>query len=122
MSCQDPEHKPHWYVTQRNGNASAFNGYRWQWSAYSRVRCPIDGLTWRTKAKFVDNLPDAPEGWSRNPPPGQETVVWDPKHPVWREHKLLGSDLGYHLSECVLTILPVSEGFHCTCSDYSPDL
>jgi hypothetical protein len=63
MACQDRSHQEHWYVTQRHGNASAFNGYRWQWSAYSRVRCPIDGSTWRSKGAYIDDLPDAPEDW-----------------------------------------------------------
>lgn len=63
MSCQDQTHKRHWHVTQRRGNRSAFNGYHWTPSDYSRVRCPIDGLTWRTKAAYVDGLPDAPEKW-----------------------------------------------------------
>lgn len=66
-ACLDPEHKPEWKVTQRNGNASAFNGYHWQWSAYSRIKCFACGLTWRSKGKFVDFLPDAPQGWSRYP-------------------------------------------------------
>jgi hypothetical protein len=51
------------YVIQRKGNASAFNGYRWQRSAYSAVACRCCGRVWRTKAAFVDRSPDAPPGW-----------------------------------------------------------
>lgn len=57
-------------VTARNCNHSAFNGYRWTPSDYSQVRCiaPVDkhhssdgvcGHTWRTKAAYVDDLPNA---------------------------------------------------------------
>jgi uncharacterized Zn finger protein len=42
------------------GNYSAFNGYRWQRSAYSLVRCRTCGTFWRTKAKWVDRAPFAP--------------------------------------------------------------
>jgi hypothetical protein len=67
MSCQNLEHRAHWHVTQRNGNASAFNGYRWQYSDYSQIRCPLDGLTWRSKGRYVDDLPDAPPDWATRP-------------------------------------------------------
>lgn len=46
-------------VVQRKGNASAFNGYRWTPSAYSFIRCVSCGQGWRTKAAYVDALPDA---------------------------------------------------------------
>jgi hypothetical protein len=67
MCCLDKTHKPEWMVTQRNCNYSAFNGYHWTPSDYSRVRCfhPGCARTWRTKAKYVDALPDAPADWSR---------------------------------------------------------
>jgi hypothetical protein len=58
LDCQRA-HRDHWAVVQRNGNASAFNGYHWQWSAYSLVRCGHCGRRWRTKANYVRHLPDA---------------------------------------------------------------
>jgi hypothetical protein len=51
-------HQEHWAVVQRNGNASAFSGYRWTPSAYSGVRCTECGRYWRTKAGYVRYLPD----------------------------------------------------------------
>jgi len=62
-SCKCPESlKPvaerNWGVSQRNQNASAFNGYRAQWSEYSAVRCLSCKSTWRTRAKMVDQLPN----------------------------------------------------------------
>jgi hypothetical protein len=61
-ACQDRTHRPYWVVVQRKHNRSAFNGYRWTPSAYSLVRCTAPGCggVWRTKAAFVDGLPDAP--------------------------------------------------------------
>jgi hypothetical protein len=55
------EHRKHWAVLQRKGNCSAFNGYHWTPSDYSAVRCaaPGCGRAWRTKAAYVDTLPDA---------------------------------------------------------------
>ena len=47
-----------WVVVDRNCNYSAFNGYRWQWSSYSLVRCLACGKTWRTKAAYVGRLRD----------------------------------------------------------------
>ncbi len=60
-SCKIKAHRPRWYVSQRRGNASAFNGYHWTPSDYSAVSCAECGATWRTKAKFVDSLPDQPK-------------------------------------------------------------
>lgn len=63
-ACRTPDHRPAWRVIQRKGNASAFNGYHWQGSAWSAVRCPLShgpgegGRVWRTTAKYVDSLPD----------------------------------------------------------------
>ena len=48
-----------WRVVDRNCNHSAFNGYRETYSAYSCVRCLDCGSYWRTKAAYVDKLPDA---------------------------------------------------------------
>ena len=47
-------------VLTRMGNYSAFNGYRWTPSDYSQVACTDCGATWRTKAAYVDTLPDRP--------------------------------------------------------------
>lgn len=47
-------------VMVRNGNYSAFNGYRFTPSDYSLVRCRACDAQWRTKAKWVDNAPDDP--------------------------------------------------------------
>ena len=67
------EHRPFWAVIQRHGNASAFNGYHWQYSAYSSVFCRLAscGRYWRTKAVYVEQLPDwdgtyIPEEGERN--------------------------------------------------------
>lgn len=52
------EHRESWRVIQRHGNASAFNGYHWTPSDYSAVRCGDCGRVWRTKAAYVDDLPN----------------------------------------------------------------
>jgi hypothetical protein len=58
-ACRNNEHRPHWRVDVRNANHSAFNGYHRTWSAYSQVSCGQCGAVWRTKAAYVDALPDA---------------------------------------------------------------
>jgi len=62
-------HRPWWWVYQRNGNASAFSGYHWTYSDYSGVKCeyPRCRRRWRTKAAYTNMLPDTPPG------PGPET-------------------------------------------------
>jgi hypothetical protein len=47
-------------VRMRHCNRSAFNGYRLTISKYSQVICTRKGCpgSWRTKAKYVDELPD----------------------------------------------------------------
>lgn len=72
ISCKDKSHKKDWVVTQRNANASAFNGYHSQWSEYSAVRCLRCGSSWRTKAAFVDSLPNAPADWMHRSSMDQE--------------------------------------------------
>lgn len=52
-----------WDVTTRRANYSAFNGYHYTPSNYSAVRCKVCRASWRTNAKFVDRLPDAPKDW-----------------------------------------------------------
>jgi hypothetical protein len=62
FACTNPaEHRPAWVVVARRCNYSAFNGYRWTPSDYSEVRCTRPDCLgrWRTKAKYVDALPDA---------------------------------------------------------------
>jgi hypothetical protein len=46
-------------VTVWRANYSAFSGYRWTSSAYSEVWCIDTHQVWRTKAAYVDDLPDA---------------------------------------------------------------
>lgn len=58
-ACRNPAHRASWVVLQREGNRSAFNGYRWTPSPYSEVRCTEGGALWRTKAAYVGELPDA---------------------------------------------------------------
>lgn len=60
----------HWAVINRNCNYSAFNGYRYTTSDYSCVVCTACGAVWRTKAAYVERLPDARMkdgggGWER---------------------------------------------------------
>jgi len=52
-----------WFVTQRNENTSAFNGYHPQYSKYSTVVCSQCLGNGRTKANYVKMLKDAPEDW-----------------------------------------------------------
>jgi hypothetical protein len=60
------EHRGTWVVVHRKCNFSAFSGYRRTPSDYSLVLCTACGRRWRTKALYVDTLPD--QGTS--PPPG----------------------------------------------------
>lgn len=50
-------------VVQYKCNYSAFNGYHYTVSDYSEVRCVRPGChgQWRTKAKYVDDLPKRSE-------------------------------------------------------------
>lgn len=57
MAC-GREHRASWRVIQRHGNASAFSGYHWTPSDYSAVRCGDCGRVWRTKAAYVEDLPN----------------------------------------------------------------
>ena len=64
FSCHCPERKRsvterRWVVTQRRCNHSAFNGYRMTPSDYSTVWCLSCGAIGRTKAAYVDQLPNA---------------------------------------------------------------
>ena len=61
--CEKDPRDPPVMVVDRNCNYSAFNGYAWTGSDYSMVMCLWCGSHWRTKAKYVDEKPDAPKGW-----------------------------------------------------------
>jgi hypothetical protein len=61
-ACTDKDHQGTWAVVVRNGNYSAFSGYRFTPSDYSSVRCGTCHHVWRTKAAYVAGLPDAPRG------------------------------------------------------------
>jgi len=61
--CRGKNRRDSWRVTQRRGNHSAFNGYRWTPSAYSEVRCLRCLRSWRTRAQYVDLLPSELIGW-----------------------------------------------------------
>ena len=53
-----PVSERNWVVIVRKGNYSAFNGYRFTPSEYSEVYCRSSGALGRTRAKYVDELPD----------------------------------------------------------------
>ena len=57
-ACKNPAHRDSWRVLQRKRNHSAFNGGRMTPSMYSEVCCGACGHRWRTKAAYVDQLPD----------------------------------------------------------------
>lgn len=61
--CVDPAHRKYWHVVGRNRRCSAFDGYQVMWSPNSDVRCPVCLKIWRTGAKYVNSLPDAPKDW-----------------------------------------------------------
>jgi len=54
--CKD---KQNWFVTMRNCNQSAFSGYKVTPSDYSEVICALHMHRWRTKARYVDTLPNS---------------------------------------------------------------
>lgn len=63
FSCKCAERKKpiaerKWFVLARNYHASAFNGYRWAYSEYSTVQCDKCRAVGRTKAAYVQALPD----------------------------------------------------------------
>lgn len=68
MICTCPKDKRQWKVLDRNCNYSAFNGYHWTSSDYSRVWCLKCGCSWRTKANYVASLPDGTRDEYRNAP------------------------------------------------------
>lgn len=60
LACIVREHRPLWWVRVRKANYSAFNGGHRTPSDYSLVTCPACSCHWRTKAAYVDRLPDQP--------------------------------------------------------------
>lgn len=55
------EHRELWRVTVRKANYSAFNGGHRTPSDYSEVRCTACSGVWRTRAAYVDKLPNMGE-------------------------------------------------------------
>lgn len=55
---REPVSVRRWIVIQRKCNHSAFSGYHRTPSAYSAIYCQCCGAIWRTKAAYVDQLPD----------------------------------------------------------------
>jgi hypothetical protein len=53
-----PVEKRKWGVSRRNCRCSAFDGYQVMASDYSTVHCLVCRAAGRTKAAFVDQLPD----------------------------------------------------------------
>lgn len=65
--CKCPESKKpvverNWFVAQRKCNHSAFSGYHYTPSDYSSIHCLSCQRAWRTKAGYVDSLPNLPRG------------------------------------------------------------
>jgi len=61
FSCRcETKDKSNWVVIHRNHNHSAFESpkYAEHYSFYSTVYCTKCGAIGRTKAKYVDELPD----------------------------------------------------------------
>lgn len=57
-ACRVAGHREYWRVLVRNANYSAFNGGRRTASDYSSVHCHECHLVWRTKADYVQTLPN----------------------------------------------------------------
>lgn len=58
-----------WRVIKRNENNSYFVKNRSQWSAYSCVLCLRCRTVWRTKATYIDHLPNATQDELNAPGP-----------------------------------------------------
>lgn len=120
MSCVDKTHRPFQAVIQRHGNASAFNGYRWQPSDYSAVIClaPGCGQVWRTKGRFVEDLPDVVKLDAK----GMETPGGNyhlPRCDFEGEYETEGGLPGYMMARCAKEIH--HEGFHTRYGPYRPE-
>ena len=59
-SCTGKDKRKKWVVTGRRCNYSYFETPKggWHHSDYSQLRCKECGGLWRTKAKYVDDIPD----------------------------------------------------------------
>lgn len=57
-TCPKPKPKDQWVVIQRRCNHSAFSGYHRTGSDYSSVHCKVCMSSWRTKADYVNHLPN----------------------------------------------------------------
>ncbi len=66
LACLDRTHRPRWRVVVRKANHSTFNGRKRTPSRYSEVKCLACCHTWRTKAAYVDELPDLAPGETRD--------------------------------------------------------
>ena len=55
-------------VINRNHNHSAFSGYAYSFSEYSKVICIDCGQTWQTKSKYVLALPGLKKGEIKQAP------------------------------------------------------
>lgn len=60
IACEAPPEQ--WRVLTRNGNYSAFSGYRFTSSSYSALCCGRCGAHWRTKAAYTRDIRDATDG------------------------------------------------------------
>lgn len=56
IACQNRKHRR--VVVHRRCNFSTFNGRHWTPSAWSLLSCLDCGRSWRSKGKYVDDLPD----------------------------------------------------------------
>lgn len=84
-------HKPlEWYAVDiRCANRSAFNGYRWTPSDYSGVRCCKCGTVRRTKAAYVERIPDTP-AWYRPYQNDERLIEWRKTARVLRPFSEIG--------------------------------
>lgn len=57
-ACRERAHRGVWVVTVRKAHYSAFNGGRRTPSAWSQLFCPACSRSWRSKAAYVDTIPD----------------------------------------------------------------
>lgn len=54
----EPQDRSRWRVTCRQGNHSAFNGYRFAPSRYSGFRCLGCLAAWRSRAGYASEIAD----------------------------------------------------------------
>lgn len=74
-SCKNPAHRTEWFVQDRKCNYSHFNGGHRTPSDYSSVWCPLCPTQWRTKAAYVDTLPNGDVTTLQLPGQTPETMV-----------------------------------------------